>query len=76
MVVSTGMLVVSQLALFFGGDFCELGLSSQLRLLFLPEEALGVGVSCGYTDHHQGRGHPGGRQPHSLIFMSTLYNAV
>ena len=45
MVVSTGILVVSQLALFFGGDFCELGLSSQLRLLFLPEEALGFNCS-------------------------------
>ena len=39
------MLVVSQLALFFGGDFCELELSSQLRLLFLPEEALGFNCS-------------------------------
>ena len=45
MVVSTGMLVVSQLALFFGGDFCELELSSQLHLLFLPEEALGFNCS-------------------------------
>ena len=45
MVVSTGMLIVSQLALFFGGDFCELGLSSRLRLLFLPEEALGFNCS-------------------------------
>ena len=45
MVVSMGMIVVSQLALFFGGDFCELGLSSQLRLLFLPEEALGFNCS-------------------------------
>ena len=35
-----------------------------------------VGVSRGYTDHHQGRGHPWGRQPHSLISMSTLYNAL
>ena len=26
-----------------------------------------------YTDHHQGRGHPQGRQPSSLIFMSLLY---
>ena len=34
-----------------------------------------VGVSRGYTDHHQGRGYPQGRQPMSLIFMSTLYNA-
>ena len=45
MVVSTGMLVVSQLALFFGGDLCELGLSSRLCLLFLPEEALGFNCS-------------------------------
>ena len=35
-----------------------------------------VGLSRGYTDHHQCRGHPWGRQPHSLIFMSTLYNAL
>ena len=35
-----------------------------------------VGVSRGYTDHCQGWGHPWGRQPHSLIFMSTLYNAL
>ena len=27
-----------------------------------------------YTDHHQGRGHPQGQQPSSLIFMSPLYN--
>ena len=44
-VVSTGMLVVSQLALFFGGDFCELELSSRLRLLFLAEEVLGFNCS-------------------------------
>ena len=43
--VLTGILVVSQLALFFGGDFCELELSSQLHLLFLAEEVLGFNCS-------------------------------
>ena len=27
-----------------------------------------------YTNHHQGRGHPQGQQPISLIFISHLYN--
>ena len=35
-----------------------------------------VWVSRGYTDHHQGQGHPQGRQPLSLIFMSMLYNVL